>query len=84
MKIILLTIGKLKEKFLTDGVAEYLKRLRPFAKVEIREISECRTVEEEGRKILSQVPNDSWLCVLDVAGESLTSENFAKNLLNSE
>ena len=82
MKIILLTIGKLKEKFLTDGVAEYLKRLRPFAKVEIREISECRTVEEEGKKILSQVPNDSWLCVLDVAGESLTSENFAKKISN--
>ena len=82
MKIILLTIGKLKEKFLTDGVAEYLKRLRPFAKVEIREISECRTVEEEGKKILSQVPNDSWLCVLDVAGESLTSEKFAKKISN--
>ena len=75
MKIILLTIGKLKEKFLTDGVAEYLKRLRPFAKVEIREISECRTVEEEGKKILSQVPNDSWLCVLDVA-------KFAKKISN--
>ena len=45
-------VGKLKEKFLTDGVNEYLKRLRPFAKIEIREVPECRTVDEEGKKQL--------------------------------
>ena len=80
MKINLIVVGKLKEKFLVDGVAEYLKRLKKFATVEIREIPECRTVEEEGLKILSQVPQNSWLCVLDVAGAELSSEDFAKKI----
>ena len=80
MKINLIVVGKLKEKFLTDGVAEYLKRLKKFATLEVREIPECRTVEEEGQKILSLVPPNSWLCVLDVAGEALSSEDFAKKI----
>ena len=80
MKINLIVVGKLKEKFLVDGVAEYLKRLKKFSTVEVREISECRTLEEEGQKILSLVPKDSWLCVLDVSGTALTSEDFAKKI----
>ncbi len=80
MKINLIVVGKLKEKFLVDGVAEYLKRLKKFATIEVREVPECRTVEEEGQKILSLVPKDSWLCVLDVAGEPLSSEEFAKKI----
>ncbi len=80
MKIKLIAIGKLKEKYLQDGVAEYLKRLRPFVRFEICELSECRTVEEEGKKLLAQVSEGSFLFVLDVAGEFLTSEKFAKKI----
>ena len=80
MKITFIVVGKLKERFLVEGVAEYLKRLRKFATVEVREISEQRTVEEEGQKLLSLVPQNSWLCVLDVAGVELTSEDFAKKI----
>ena len=80
MKINLIVVGKLKEKFLVDGVAEYLKRIKKFATLEVREIAECHTVEEEGQKILSLVPQNSWLCVLDVAGEQLSSEDFAKKI----
>lgn len=80
MKINLIVVGKLKEKFLVEGVAEYLKRLKKFATVEVREIPEGRTVEEEGLKILSLVPQNSWLCVLDVSGEALSSEDFAKKI----
>ena len=80
MKITLIVVGKLKERFLVEGVAEYLKRLRKFATVEVREISEQRTVEEEGQKLLSLVPQNSWLCVLDVAGAPLTSEIFAAKI----
>lgn len=80
MKITLIVVGKLKEKFLVEGVAEYLKRLRKFAKVEVREVPECRTVDEEGQKVLSLVPKDSWLCVLDVSGAALSSEDFAKQI----
>ena len=80
MKIILVVVGKLKEKFLVAGVAEYLKRLQKFARVEVREVPECRTLDEEGQKILSLVPQNSWLCVLDVAGVELSSEDFAKKI----
>ena len=80
MKITLIVVGKLKEKFLVEGVAEYLKRLKKFATIELHEIPECRTVEEEGLKILSLVPQNSWLCVLDVSGEALSSEEFAKKI----
>ena len=80
MKITLIVVGKLKDRFLVEGVAEYLKRLRKFATVEVREIPEQRTVEEEGQKLLSLVPQNSWLCVLDVAGAPLSSEDFAKKI----
>ena len=79
MRITLVVVGKLKEKFLVAGVAEYLK-LQKFARVEVREVPECRTLEEEGRKVLSLVPQDSWLCVLDVAGVALSSEEFAEKI----
>lgn len=80
MKINLVTIGKLKEKFLIEGVEEYLRRIKNFAKVDVREISECRTVDEEGKKLLTQVPRDSFLIVLDVAGVELTSEQLAEKI----
>jgi len=80
MKITLVVVGKLKEKFLVAGVEEYLKRLKKFAAVEVREVSEQRTVAEEGQKLLSLVPPNSWLCVLDVSGVPLTSEDFAKKI----
>ena len=75
-----MVVGRLKEKFLVDGVAEYLKRLRKFATVDVREISECRTLDEEAQKILSLVPQNSWLCVLDVSGTQLTSEQLAEKI----
>ena len=80
MKINIVAIGRLKEKYLADAVAEYVKRLRPFSTVEIKEIPEQRSIEEEGEKILAPVPKDSWLCVLDVGGTELTSEEFASKL----
>ena len=80
MKITLVAVGKLKEKFLVDGVNEYLKRLKNFCKIEIREVAECRTVEDEGKKLLAQVPRESFLIVLDVAGVELTSEDFAQKI----
>ena len=80
MKINLVTIGKLKEKFLVEGVEEYLRRIKNFAKVDVREISECRTVDEEGKKLLAQVPRESFLIVLDVAGVEFSSEQLAEKI----
>ena len=80
MKIKICAIGRLKEKFLVDGVNEFLKRNKPFAKIEVAEIPECRTIDEEGAKLLAQVLRDSFIIALDVAGESLTSEEFAEKI----
>ena len=80
MKINLLTVGRLKEKFLVEAVAEYVKRLKPFATVEIKEVPEQRSIDDEGERLLSLVPKDSWLCVLDVGGVELSSEQFASKL----
>ena len=80
MKINLVTVGKLKEKFLVEGVNEYLKRIKIFSRVDVKEISECRTVDEEGKKLLAQVPRDSFLIVLDVSGNEFSSEELAEKI----
>lgn len=80
MRIRIAAVGRLKEKFLAAGVAEYLKRIKIFAKVEIVEVPECRTVEEEGAKLLAQVLRESFVVVLDVAGDSLSSEGLAEKI----
>ncbi len=80
MKINISAIGRLKEKYLQDAVTEYVKRLKPFATVEIREIPEQRSIDDEGDKLLSSIPKDSWMCLLDVGGVEMSSEQFATKL----
>jgi 23S rRNA (pseudouridine1915-N3)-methyltransferase len=92
MRITIVAAGKLKEKYLTTGIAEFLKRLTPFAKVEIREIHEEKmkdnpspaekeqVLQAEGERLLHQVPAGSYLYVLDVFGNELSSEDLAARL----
>ena len=80
MKITIIAIGKLKEKYLVDAVKEYLKRLKPYANIEVVEILECRTVDEESDKIINKLPKDSWICVLDVFGQAMSSEELAQTI----
>ena len=92
MKITIVCAGKLKEKYLRDGVAEYEKRLRPYADMRTIEISEERckehtsdaekkeTLRREGQRLLAQVPQDAYLIVLDVAGFSCSSEELSAKI----
>lgn len=92
MKIRIVAVGKLKEKYLREGVAEYEKRLAPFASVELRETREeymaenpseaqrQQTLAKEGERLLRLVPEKSFLIVLDVKGKLLSSEALAKEL----
>ena len=92
MKIRIVAVGKLKEKYLREGVAEYEKRLAPFASVELRETREeymaenpseaqrQQTLAKEGERLLRLVPEKSFLIVLDVKGKLLSSEVLAKEL----
>ena len=92
MKITIVTAGKIKEKYLTADINEFLKRLGPFATVKIVEINEEKmkdnpseaekqqTLQQEGQRLLRQVPEGSYLFVLDVYGQQLSSEKLAAKL----
>ena len=92
MKIRIVAAGRLKEKYLREGVAEYAKRLAPFASVELLETREeymaenpseaqrQQTLAKEGERLLRLVPERSFLIVLDVKGKLLSSEALAKEL----
>lgn len=77
-KINIVCVGKLKEKFYADAVAEYLKRLSRFAQVTVREMPEKRTLAEEGELILKELRG--FVFVLAVEGGEMASEAFAAHI----
>ena len=92
MKIKVVTVGKLKEKYLRDGIAEYTKRISRFANLEMIELSDEKTpdkasesenqkiLEIEGQRILSKVADRDFVIVLAIEGKILSSEEFSKQL----
>ena len=77
-KIYFVVVGKIKENFYREAVAEYVKRLSRFAKVEIKELAEGRNLEEEGEEILRQIKG--YCIVLAVEGKGYSSEELAQKL----
>ena len=92
IKINIIAVGKLKEKYLDDACREYLKRLKAFARVEIIEINEYRcpdnpseseiqnVLEKEGELILSRIPKGSFVIPMCIEGNQLSSEEFSDKL----
>ncbi|WP_138419110.1 23S rRNA (pseudouridine(1915)-N(3))-methyltransferase RlmH [Aquibacillus sediminis] len=92
MKITVIAVGKLKEKYLKQGIQEYLKRLGAYAKVNVVEVPDEKAPEniseaemeevkrKEGDKILTKIDPDSYVISLEITGEQLTSEKFAEKL----
>lgn len=83
-KINIICVGKIKEKFYVDAVNEYLKRLSRFAKIEVKEIPERKSLEEEGELILRAVKGR--VVALCIEGERFSSEelaNFVKELTDT-
>ena len=92
MKIKLVTVGKLKEKYLKDGIAEYSKRISRFAAVEMIELADEKTPDRasdsenekilnlEGNWILSKIGDREFVVVLAIEGKTLSSEEFSKQL----
>ncbi len=92
MKIKVVTVGKLKEKYLKDGIAEYSKRISRFAKFEMIELSDEKTpdkasesenqkiLEIEGQRILSKIADCDFVIVLAIEGKTFFSEEFSKQL----
>ena len=77
-KIYFMVVGKIKESFYREAVAEYVKRLSRFAKVEIKELAEGINPEAEADDILRNLKG--YVIALAVEGEKLSSEGLAKRL----
>ena len=92
MKITVITVGKIKEKYLRDAIAEYTKRLSKYCKLEILEVADEKTpdnaseaVEEnirqkEGERILKYVKEDAYVITLEIGGKMLDSVEFADKI----
>ncbi|WP_088104578.1 23S rRNA (pseudouridine(1915)-N(3))-methyltransferase RlmH [Halalkalibacter urbisdiaboli] len=92
MNISIITVGKLKEKYLKQGITEYTKRLSAYAKMDIIEVPDEKAPEnlseadmqqikqKEGERILSKIGADTHVIALAIEGNMLTSEQLAANL----
>jgi 23S rRNA (pseudouridine1915-N3)-methyltransferase len=92
MNIKIIGVGKLKEKYFKDGIAEYAKRLGRFTKFQIVEVpdekapeslssSEMETVKQkEGERILSKIKDKEYVFALAIEGKERSSEEFSKEL----
>ena len=92
MKITVITVGKIKEKYLRDAVAEYVKRLSRYCKLEIIEVADektpdqaSETVEEqirdkEGERILKYIRDDMYVITLEIGGKMVSSEELADKI----
>lgn len=92
MNISIITVGKLKEKYLINGINEYIKRMGPYAKVEVIEVPDEKAPEQlsdaemlqvkdkEGERILAKVAQDAYVIALAIEGEMWSSEKLAKEL----
>ena len=92
MKITLITVGKIKEKYLKDAIAEYSKRLSKYCKLTIVEVADektpdqaSETVEEairtkEGERILKVIKDDMYVITLEIGGAMLSSEELSAKI----
>lgn len=92
MKITLITVGKIKEKYFTDAIAEYAKRLSRYCKLEIIEVTDEKTPdgasealenqikEKEGERILSKISDSAYVVALAIEGKQLSSEELADKM----
>lgn len=92
MNISIITVGKLKEKYLKQGIAEYTKRLSAYAKVQEIEVPDEKAPEnlseadmilvkqKEGERILAKLSPDTHVITLAINAKQRTSEEFAREL----
>ncbi|ADU32526.1 23S rRNA (pseudouridine(1915)-N(3))-methyltransferase RlmH [Evansella cellulosilytica] len=92
MNISIISVGKLKEKYLKQGIDEYKKRLSAYANIQIVEVADEKAPEnlsntemeqikqKEGERILSKLSPDTYVIALAIEGEKWSSEKLAKQL----
>ena len=94
MRITLITVGKIKEKYFTDAIKEYSKRLSRYCKLEIIELTDEKTPDraseaeelqikaKEGERILKTIKDGSYVVALAIEGKKMTSEKLAEFIGN--
>lgn len=92
MKITLVTVGKIKERFFADAIKEYEKRLSRYCRLEIVQVADEKTPEKaseaqarqirerEGERILAQLKEGAYVIALAIEGKMASSEELAKKL----
>ena len=92
MKLTVIAVGKIKEKYLKDAVTEYSKRLSRYCKLEIIEAADEKTPDhasvavedairaKEGERLLKHIRDDMYVITLEIGGKMLTSEEFAEKI----
>ena len=92
MKITVITVGKIKEKYLKDAIVEYSKRLSKYCKLEIIEVADEKTPDnasevvedairaKEAERILKYVKDDAYVVTLEINGKQLASEELAEKI----
>ena len=92
MKISVIAVGKIKEKYLKDAVTEYSKKLSRYCKLEIIEAADEKTPDhasvavedairaKEGERLLKHIRDDMYVITLEIGGKMLTSEEFAEKI----
>jgi len=80
IKIKIVCVGKIKEKYLVDAILEYSKRLSKYVNLEIIEVSEEQTIEKEGQNILKRIDKGDFCIALAIEGKMLSSVEFSKFL----
>ena len=92
MNIRIIGVGKIKEKFMQQAIKEYSKRLSRYCNLNIVEVADEKAPEnlsdremeiikqKEGVKILSKIPNNSYVIALAIEGKNLSSEEFSKKI----
>lgn len=95
MKIKIITVGKLKESYLKDGMAEYVKRLHRFAKIDRIELADEKTpdkaspaendaiLKKEAERILTKINDRDYVIALAIEGRQFASEEFSQLMANT-
>lgn len=89
MKVTILGVGKIKEKFYREAIDEYAKRLSRYCNFEIIEVADEQTPDgagevlkeqikaKEAERLLARIKDNTLVCTLEIAGKRMTSEQFA-------
>lgn len=92
MNITIISVGKLKEKYLKLGIEEYAKRLKAYVNLKVIEVADEKAPEnlseaeieavkvKEGGRILTKIPQDAYVITLEIKGKQLSSEALANHL----